>query len=226
MNIGARCSYLFLVSSYLRFRYPRYFILPSTQIYALHILIKFSKILEPQKIDFFLLGGTLLGAVRQESFAGRTSDIDLGIRREDLQKFIDAFPLLIKSGVKNIKEDKEGNRIQILFPCLLMDIAIYEKKTLEKKKIWIGEKGNETWFGERESLENKLFANTFPAVDLENLIPIKVYGRQFMAPANPEIYLEKRYGKNWKIPDKKQFFWNKNKFSSQKVNKTKSCKLK
>ena len=41
MNSGARRSYLFLVCSYLRFRYPRYFILPSTQIYALHILIKF-----------------------------------------------------------------------------------------------------------------------------------------------------------------------------------------
>lgn len=226
MNRSAFYIYLYLAVIYLKLKYPLYYSLPAKQIYALHITIKFLEILKKQKIDFFLLGGTLLGAVRQESFAGRPSDIDLGIRREDLQKFIDAFPLLIKSGVKNIKEDKEGNRIQILFPCLLMDIAIYEKKTLEKKKIWIGEKGNETWFGERESLENKLFANTFPAVDLENLIPIKVYGRQFMAPANPEIYLEKRYGKNWKIPDKKQFFWNKNKFSSQKVNKTKSCKLK
>ena len=92
------------------------------------------EILKKQKIDFFLLGGTLLGAVRQESFAGRPADIDLGIKREDLQKFIDAFPLLIKSGVKNIKEDKELNRIQILFPCVLMDIAIYEKKTLEKNR--------------------------------------------------------------------------------------------
>jgi hypothetical protein len=35
---------------------------------------------------------------------------------------------------------------------------------------------------------------------------------EFLAPANPEIYLEKKYGKNWKIPDKKQFFFRKNKF--------------
>ncbi len=30
-----------------------------------------------------------------------------------------------------------------------------------------------------------------------------------MAPANPEIYLEIKFGKNWRTPDKKQFFWNK-----------------
>ena len=77
LNIGTRRSYLFLMSFYLRFRYPRYFILPSTQIYALHTLIKFLKILEPQKIDIFLTGGLLLGAVRQGSFAGRPSDLDL-----------------------------------------------------------------------------------------------------------------------------------------------------
>ena len=34
--------------------------------------------------------------------------------------------------------------------------------------------------------------------------------KKFMAPKNPEAYLTKLYGKNWKIPDKKQFFWNKN----------------
>ena len=134
MNRSAFYIYLYLAVTYLKLKYPLYYSLPAKQIYALYITIKFLEILKKQKIDFFLLGGTLLGAVRQESFAGRPSDIDLGIRREDLQKFIDAFPLLIKSGVKNIKEDKEGNRIQILFPCLLMDIAIYEKKNIGKKE--------------------------------------------------------------------------------------------
>ena len=54
MNKGAYHIYLFSISFYLRFRYPRYFIFPSKQIYALHLLIKFLEILKPQKIDFFL----------------------------------------------------------------------------------------------------------------------------------------------------------------------------
>jgi phosphorylcholine metabolism protein LicD len=53
---------------------------------------------------------------------------------------------------------------------------------------------------------------TFPVADLEPLIPIKVYGKKFLAPNNSEVYLEKIFGKSWGTPDKKQFFWNKNKF--------------
>tara|TARA_Y100000031_G_C7942340_1_gene257671 strand:+ start:105 stop:311 length:207 start_codon:yes stop_codon:yes gene_type:complete len=53
---------------------------------------------------------------------------------------------------------------------------------------------------------------TFPVEDLDHLIPVKLYGKKFLSPSNPEVYLEKKYGKNWRSPDKKQFFWNKNKF--------------
>ena len=42
------------------------------------------EILKPQKIDLFLVGGCLLGAVRQGSFAGRPSDIDFGIKEDTL----------------------------------------------------------------------------------------------------------------------------------------------
>ena len=126
MNISAFHIYLFLVSFYLRFRYPRYFILPSTQIYALHILIKFLKILKPQNIDFFLVGGCLLGAVRQESFAGTPSDIDLGIKEDQLPKLLDAIPLLIKKGARYIRTRPYNKleRLQILFPCMLVDKVI------------------------------------------------------------------------------------------------------
>ena len=46
-----------------------------------------------------------MGAVRQESFAGRPSDIDFGIKEEQLQKLLDAIPLLIKGGAKTIKTE-------------------------------------------------------------------------------------------------------------------------
>ena len=88
MNRSAFYIYLYLAVIYLKLKYPLYYSLPAEQIYALHITIKFLEILKKQKIDFFLLGGTLLGAVRQESFAGRTSDIDLGIRREDRKSVV------------------------------------------------------------------------------------------------------------------------------------------
>jgi hypothetical protein len=209
MNIGASRSYLFLVSSYLRFRYPRYFFLPSRHIYALNLLIKFLKILEPQKIDFFLVCGSLLGAVRQESLAGKPTDIDLGIKEDEFPKLLDAIPLLKKNGAKFIRERFSNNkleRLQIEFPGMLVDIGIYRKKNVEGKEMW-GNLGGETenqHFPQNKGLKKKRFV-----ISLDYLIPIKAYGKEFLAPCNPEIYLERKYGKNWRIPDKKQFYWNK-----------------
>ena len=223
LNVGTRRSYLFLMSFYLRFRYPRYFILPSTQIYALHMLIKFLKILKPQKIDIFLTAGLLLGAVRQGSFAGRPADLDFGIKEDQFPKLLDAIPLLKKNGAKFIRERLYNNkleRLQILFPCILVDIGIYRKKNVEGKEIW-GNVGGEVMYNYNKSWIEKIEKDyvrkldyfTFP---LDNLMPIKVYGREFLAPPNPEIYLEKKYGKNWKIPNKKnQFFWNKKNLNLQ-----------
>ena len=209
MNINARRSHLLLVSSYLRFRHPRYFIMPSSQIYALHLCLKLLKILKPQNINLFLVGGCLLGAVRQESFAGRPSDLDLGIKEDQFPKLLDAIPLLKKNGAKFIRERFSNNkleRLQIEFPGMLVDIGIYRKKNVEGKEMW-GNLGGETenqHFPQNKGLKKKRFV-----ISLDYLIPIKAYGKEFLAPCNPEIYLEKKFGKNWRIPDKKQFYWNK-----------------
>ena len=206
MNKGGFYIYFYAVVTYLRFKYPLYYSLPSTQIYALHMTIKFLKILKPQKIDFFLLEGCLLGAVRQESFAGRPADIDFGIKEEELQKLLDAIPLLIKSGAKTIKTETDNKieRIHNLFPCILVDITVFRKKNVEKNEMWVGPI--------EEHYGHKFYRITFPVADLEPLIPIKAYEKKFLAPDNSEVYLEKIFGKSWRTPDKKQFFWNKNKF--------------
>ena len=197
---------------YLRFKYPFYFRLPSMQLNAIGTAINFLEIVKPQKIDFFLLGGSLLGAVRQEAFAGRPQDIDLGIREEHLQKLLDALPLLIKSGARFIRKEMSNHnyssddiannkieKVQVLFPCILVDISVYRKKNVGANEIWIDEI--------YEHIEKKINGFTCPADDLKNLITIKICGKEFLSPANPEIYLEKVYGKNWRIPDKKQFSW-------------------
>jgi len=204
MNRSAYYMYFYVAVIYLRFKYPFYFNLPSRHIFILHTLIKFLKILEKEKIDFFLTGGTLLGAVRQESFAD-VRDIDLGIREDHFSKLHNAIPLLIKNGVKNIKSHPDkSKRLHIIFPCVLIDIAVYKKKMIGQNKLWIGEE---------DDYKSNYNGFTLPINDLENLIIVKAYGKKFLSPANPEIYLEKVYGKDWKVPklrsktNKKYFFW-------------------
>ena len=226
MNKSGYFLRLYLASTYLRFRYPLYFRMPSTQLYAVGTAIKFLEILKPQKIDFFLTGGSLLGAVRQGSFAGRPSDIDFGIKEEELPKLLDAVPLLRKNGARFIRERPYNKleRLQILFPCMLVDIGIYRKQKKKGKVMRTsGERENDylihvqklirsqKWIHSQEQhlpQNENLTKNRF-AISLDHLIPIEVYGRKFMAPPNPEVYLKKKYGKNWRIPDKKQFAWKK-----------------
>ena len=201
MNKSGYYISLGLVIIYLRFKYPHYISLPSRHIYALHILIKFLEVLKRQKINFFLIAGTLLGAVRQESFAGRPKDIDLGIIEEQFPILLKAIPLLKKNGVKVIRRfpNEEPTRLQIFYPNILVDVGIYKKKKIGKGEVWLGN-------------TDRSKGTTFSITDLKRLIPVKLYGKVFFSPSNPEIYLEKSYGKSWKTPNIKQFFWNKNKF--------------
>jgi hypothetical protein len=225
MNKSGYFFRLYLACTYLRFRYPLYFRMPSTQLYAIGTAIKFLKILKPQNIDFFLMDGSLLGAVRQGSFAGRPSDIDLGIKEDQLPKLLNAIPLLMKSGARFIRTRPHNKieRLQILFSCMLVDIGIYRKQKKKGKVMWTnfgGERKNDYLIHvqklihsqERHLPQNENLTKNRFAISLDHLIPIEVYGRMFMAPPNPEVYLKKKYGKNWRTPDKKQFFWNKSEF--------------
>ena len=95
-----------------------------------------------------------------------------------------------------------------MFGCGHIDIAVFRKKIIKENKVWI-------WgFYPKEitksrNVEELTNGYAFPAADLENLITIQAYGRTFLSPTNPEIYLEKVFGRNWSKPDKKQFFWKK-----------------
>ena len=70
-------------------------------------------------------------------------------------------------------------------------------ENIENKEVWIGES--------EMTYDKKFYGIPFPIEDLNNLKPIQFYATTFLAPSNPELYLEKKYGKNWRIPDKKQF---------------------
>ncbi len=195
---------------------PKYLNLPSRHLFSFLILNRFLKIYEKDDLRIFLLGGTLLGCVRQNAFSGRPYDIDLGILEEDFDKLKKKFPLLSKSGVsmirtKNTKKTKKYlskkskssvDRVAFIFFNVKIDIAVYKKVFIYKKINWLGEI--------EKKYVNKFRGLLFKKNDLERFKFGNLYDKRFYIPNNSINYLEERFGKNWKIPDSKYYFeWKK-----------------
>ena len=66
--------------------------LKSIQKRGLAILLDVDKVCAEHKIQYFLDGGTLIGAVRHKGFIPWDDDIDLSMPRDDYEKFLEIAP--------------------------------------------------------------------------------------------------------------------------------------
>lgn len=64
-------------------------LLRKVQMTEKHILEKFISICEKYELKYFLVFGTLLGAIRHKGFIPWDDDIDVGMLREDYEKFLE-----------------------------------------------------------------------------------------------------------------------------------------
>lgn len=67
-------------------------LLRKVQLAELEILQDVSKVCEDNNIPYFLNEGTLLGAIRHKGFIPWDDDIDIGMLRDDFQRFLNIAP--------------------------------------------------------------------------------------------------------------------------------------
>ena len=144
-------------------------------------------ILNNLKIDYFLIGGALLGAIRNNDFIKWDWGVDIGIL--NLNDFFNKFELLVNSL-------KEKNFYILSTIKEKQDLKIYFKGKFPK------EVSAYTIFSWNYSNKEKKYWRreySIPEKFLKNFSKIEFQGVLINCPFNPEEYLTHAYG-DWKIP--------------------------
>ena len=85
-------SFSFFVYMLVNIEY--YFHMNDLQKKQLEIFVKFIELCEKNNLNYFLIGGSALGAIRHKGFIPWDDDLDVGMLREDFEKFCELQPQL------------------------------------------------------------------------------------------------------------------------------------
>ena len=165
---------------------------PSSVKLLYQLLYNVSNILENNNIPYFIEGGTLLGSIRHKGIIPWDDDLDIGIFKEDIKKFLRLSPQFAQCGYSIVKlwfgykifitRRKHIPDFNYSYPFL--DVFIFKKHG--RKYINLLSEVRKTW-------PKAYFYKT-------NLFPLKrvKFGDFYVfAPAKSEPILNRVYGKDW-----------------------------
>lgn len=155
-------------------------------------LLDFNKIANEGFQPYFLVSGTLLGAIRDKGFIEYDHDIDVGIMAE---KYIPNILEKIKESFHIKKTFVKENK--------LYEITLEHKITKVKLDIFLYYKNKDkiilsTFTGKCDKKPKGMCEFVFTPFSLRN---IKFIGKEFLVPDNTDLYLSELYG-DWRKPSK------------------------
>ena len=136
----------------------------------IEILDEFVRICKKNNLDYWLVGGTLLGAVRHKGFIPWDDDIDIGMPRQDYEKFIEIAPKELDKNyfIHYFNNDRD---YYLNFLKVKKKNTLFDEKLIENietnKNIWIDifpydEVENPN--SKKYIIKNYIYKNTVPII--------------------------------------------------------------
>lgn len=149
---------------------------------ARSILFKAKELLESQNIKFYLIYGTLLGAIREHSFISHDYDVDIYI--DDVEELKSIIPFLYSQDFKLCRVT-EPRIYSFMYKGIYIDIYI-KRKAPFPFNLWC------YWLG----------GGIVPKHYINKSKKIIFLGEEFLIPENPERLMKFFYGQSWRTPIK------------------------
>lgn len=113
--------------------------LRKVQLVQLEIAKEIARVCNLNNINYFLIGGTLLGAVRHKGFIPWDDDLDIGMLRNDYEKFISIAPQCINEKYKVVDWKSDTNYPHPMGKVIKKGTIYKESKRndLGEQGIWV-----------------------------------------------------------------------------------------
>lgn len=85
-------------------------------------------ICEKNNLEYFMLGGTMLGAIRHKGFIPWDDDIDLGLPRKDYDRFLEIAPKQLADNLKLVNYKNDSNYHYYITRILDVDTKVIEER--------------------------------------------------------------------------------------------------
>ena len=189
----------------LRFRHVG---VPRLQVISYYLMQKFIKLCNEHEITVWVFGGTLLGAIRNQKFAGRPGDLDFFVRDDDVREIVHILELeLFRKSDLIRKLPLISRTFRIDSQMNLERMAHYVKFYFLGKSLQVFEIAPLTplvcdgrRFFEFKSIVYPNVRDILPAREFEALRKSWIHGVQVNVLKNSEEYLESHFGSDWMIP--------------------------
>jgi len=155
-------------------------------------LLFFDDYFKQNKVDYMIFASSLLHIIREGHLVPEDTEIDIIVHGDDLNEYL----------IENIF--KADGYWMGMYPCKEKygEMYLTNQLSLQAKFGWIAL--NSLWFKKGVCYQNMTESDCMvwdkKYYDKKTWSTINYLGRDFKTPSNPEEWLEKWYGSDWRTP--------------------------